>query len=518
MVRQWVVSFIVSVLASGAALAKKPSACPVTSDATYRQCLGALSNGDVDVVRFDSDVVCSGSDACAGVVWMRSGRPALIDGNGKQLLRIDASDYALLVVAESQNVVVSNLHLVELVNQPDYSSPTEALTASNPVCPSNELCQPTIYVGASQSVVFQGVSVTNSRGTALQADGTDGLVILNSAFRQSFLSGVGFSAPTSFTPLGNRNARLEGNVFSGIRSNALVISGSSMTIRGNTFVDDHSAAAWWVPEGAATRPQLPSSGGMIFIYNHSHDVLVEKNEIYDGSIHEGLPAARMVYEYGLRTHGIEINYAADLGQPHDLSDIYILENQIHGLTGAALTLPYEYIGDPAVNLVVEDNVMFDDWLDPWTGIPISAAVRSGSPPVGGLVYPFSANCFDAACSVPQPATPAPPEPPRTVDFTWFTDPGCPFGYGLGFFGRYASNTYAVVRDDESRIRNTYAGESGPFARPRRSFRTQPNGNQEITFCLESVEERDALQSPHFLRVHLVEPDTGLNDGGHTLQR
>ncbi len=286
---------------------------------------------------------CRELNACAIVIEGRA-KALLIHGRGASsaLNRKVAADYSFLVVRSSSQVTIADFQIVDVTNVSDYTHPTNVLTASNAAFspPTSIGLRPAISIENSSFVTLKNVSVQNAKLNALEIRNSKDVSVTGCTFSNAFMLGA------QLVDALNTRISFDSNLFIDNRSNPLVLQGSSLTVTHNKFYHNHRASAWW----ASSTVHLPSSGGMIFIYNHVHSLLFSNNEIYGGQIDEQIDPKISLREFGLQVHGIEIDYAGDLGQTTDLSDINITNNLIHDLSGFALSVPMEYVQDPQVKL------------------------------------------------------------------------------------------------------------------------------------------------------------------------
>jgi hypothetical protein len=456
-------------------------------------CANTASNNALDEISIDGPIQCVGPDACAVAIY-RVTRPLRIVGNANTISRQDVYDYTILAISESQNITVTDLIIEDAVAQADYTQPTSTHTASNPAClPASGIdCLPDVWVGQSDNVTLDHLTIEHAKELALSIDSGSNLTVTNCTFRDAFLSGVSSSSGATQLTISN-------NLFEDIRSNALVLSGTHVTVSGNTFHHDHHAAAWW--NDPMTR--LPSSGGMLFIYNHIHDLVVENNELWGSQIDEQIDAQELA-EYGLQAHGIEIDHANDLGQTTDMSNIQITSNRIHDLSGYAIGLPMEYVQDPAVNIQISGNTFYNDFIDPTSGAPIRAEVRTVGY-TGPVTYPFADNCYAQACPSAQPPVPSPPPPPTIT--TVGVPPDCAGGYGASLTGDFRQVDYLLVLDAATNTPlHSYQGVGGPYQIDHRTDTLNSDGSRTFTLCFATDAEKAAFDGAG-VRIFVTDPLT-----------
>jgi hypothetical protein len=480
-----------------------PAVCHATSAATLLMCASTAANGSLDQISIDGPISCSGANACAMVIDGVT-RPLVIAGNGQTIQRLDASDYAFLVISNSSHITVINLVLADAANVVDYALPTAANTSTNTAChpASGATCAPTVYVAHSDSVTLDHLTVEHAKNLAVSLDSGSNLQVTACTFSDAFLTGVSIGAAATQVTIAN-------SVFEDIRSNALVISGTQVTVSGSTFHHDHHAAAWW--DSPNTR--RPSSGGIVFIYNHSHNVVFQGNEILGAQIDEQIDPALASTQFGLQAHGVEIDYAADLGQTSDLSDIQILDNRIHDLSGVAITLPLEYVHDASVNISISGNTFYNDFVDPTTGAPVRAPIRSTNYS-GPLTYPFDQNCYAQTCPAAQPPAPNLPHSPAVSS----SATACTNGYGATITGTFGEQVYVDVDDAVSgAFLQTYMGTGGPYEIDHRTITANSDGTHTVSFCYATAAEKAAFDGTG-VNAFLVDPYTYLNSGPIPLKR
>jgi Right handed beta helix region len=467
--------------------------CHATSSATLVACANSANNGNaLDEISIDAPIVCGGPDACSVAIY-RVTRPLLIEGNGNTISRQDSYDYTILAISESQNITVTNLTIQDPVAQADYTNPTSTQTASNPACqPAGSAlnCLPDVYVGQSDNVTLDHLIIEHAKAEALSIDSGSNLTVSNCTFRDAFFSGLSTGA-------GAAQVTITDNLFEDIRSNALVVSGTQVTVSSNTFHHDHHAAAWW--NDPTTR--LPSSGGMLAIYNHIHHLVIENNELLGSQIDEQIDAQDLA-EFGLQAHGIEIDYAGDFGQTTDMSDIQITDNRIHDLSGVAITLPMEYVQDPTVNIQISGNTFYNDSIDLTSGAPIHAEVRTADYS-GPVSYPFADNCYAQVCPSPQPPVPGPPVAPMILTTGPALD--CSGGYGVSLTGDFRQVDYLSVLDAATNTPlHSYQGVSGPYQIDHRTDTLNSDGTRTFKLCFATDAEKSAFDAAG-VRIFVTDP-------------
>jgi hypothetical protein len=475
------------------------STCLAQDARSLLACLQSANGGAYDRILISGPIACSGPKACAATVYQRQ-RPLVIAGDAARdagLFRTDDSDYALLAIANSSNVTVRDLQFADPPNLSDYAHPTPLLTASNPPCPiDGGSCAPTIWMGNSDHVTFEGVTVLNSRWVAMQLGPGSDVTVSRSRFLSFWLLGLQL--------IDAADASVKDNVFQDGRNNALIVSGSDIEISGNVFDHDHNAAAWWVSADL----HQPSSGGLVYFYNHLHRVNFHDNEIRNARFDDQIDPAVALGSWGLETWGVEMDYAGDLGQATDMSSIRIADNSFHDLKGGAIFLPLEYANDPALGITIERNIFHNCVDDPFTGIPIAAQQRTAD--AGPIVYRFDAgNCYDPQCS-PQPAPPAPPAAPTVIS----SGRGCSDGYGVWLIGRFHENAYVHVRDAvTSALLEVHMGPgAGPYQIPGLSYTPDAGGGPSLAFCLSTPAARAAFADAG-VRAFVIDPISGrFSDG------
>lgn len=453
---------------------------------------GANNSNALDEISIDESIVCAGPDACAAAIY-RVTQPLLIAGNGNTISRQDTYDYTILAISESQNITVSDLIIQDPIAQADYTHPTSTQTASNPDCePATSVpnCLPDVYVGQSDNITLDHLTIEHAKAEALSIDSGSNFNITNCIFRDAFFSGMSTGPGTAQVTIAN-------NLFEDIRSNALVVSGTDVTISGNTFHHDHHAAAWW--NNPTTR--LPSSGGMLAIYNHIHQLVIKNNELWGSQIDEQIDAQELA-EYGLQAHGIEIDYANDFGQTTDMSDIQITGNLIHDLSGFAITLPMEYVQDSMVNIQIAGNTFYNDFIDLTSGAPIHAEVRTANYS-GPVSYPFADNCYAQICPSPQPAVPSPPAAPTILAVA--VAPNCSGGYGVSLTGDFRQVDYLSVLDAATNTPlHSYQGVDGPYQIDHRTDTLNSDGSRTFTLCFATDAEKSAFDGAG-VRIFITDP-------------
>jgi len=462
------------------------ASCNASTPSTLRSCVSEANAGTIDVINITGLITCSGANACA-MNFTSGTRAVTVQGSGTSsgLNRTDNSNYTLIRVARP-NITLKAFRLSDPPNVPDYTNPTKLLTATNSACAVKpNSCSPTIDIVKTSVVTVDGLLLQNAKHNAINVSNSSGITIRNSTITGAWMFGV--QLVTNAT-----NVTIEGNTFQNIRSNAVVLSGNTIRLKSNTFSDCHRAAAWW----AGANSRTASSGGIVFVYNNSVHVTVDGNTIRSSRIAESINPTTARVEYGIHVHGIELDWFS----PTSMSDIRLIGNTIHDLSGYGISVPMNYVrNDPNIGLVITGNRFYNLKSSAWSGCPIDAIHLFYS---GPRSYPFAHNCYSATGCAPQPPVPAAP----TAPVIRRSGLGCAGNNGIWMITAGAGTSGRInTLTSTGSVLNRYQGNNvGPYDVDGRT-----RSGDAFSFCLRTQAEKNALTGSG-LKVCLVSVESFLH--------
>jgi hypothetical protein len=161
------------------------STCDVSDVSTLDACVATVRNGATTNVRFTAMVNCSGNDTClVDLTNVRGpitffGAPGITAG----FLRTDTYTYSILNLNGASEITFANLTFDD---GPADPACTPYLVNGSEIYP----CQPTIYVGNSSSILFEQVSVLNSKQNGIAFSRTQGITIQGSVIQDAGVFGI----------------------------------------------------------------------------------------------------------------------------------------------------------------------------------------------------------------------------------------------------------------------------------------------------------------------------------------
>jgi parallel beta-helix repeat protein len=245
------------------------STCDVSDVSTLDACLTAVRSGGASNVRFTAMVNCSGNDTCLvdltnvhGPVTF-FGAPGITAG----FMRTDTYTYSILNLNGASKITFANLTFDD---GPADPACTPYLMNGSEVYP----CQPTIYVAGSSGILFEQVSVLNSKQIGIAFSGTQGIAIQDSVIQDAGVFGIWSGSDQSSI---SSNVSITNNLIQDSESNGIFLSFTqNTTIRRNTLQHNQYVALFQTCGGGC-------AGGQIDMLNNS-SLQIYSNAIIDGQI------------------------------------------------------------------------------------------------------------------------------------------------------------------------------------------------------------------------------------------
>ena len=242
------------------------STCDVSDVSTLDACVAAVRSRTTTNVRFTSMVNCSGNNTCLvdlsnirGPVTF-FGAPGITAG----FLRTDTYTYSILNLSAASDITFANLTF-------DDGPPDPACT---PDVNGHTACQPTIFAKNSSSILFEQVTVLNSKQIGIGFEGTQEMTIQDSLIQDAGVFGIWIGGDQSTI---SSNVSITNNLIQDVQSNGIFLSYAQNTsISGNTLKHNHHVALFDVCGGLCP-------GGQIAMANNT-SLLIYSNQIIDGQI------------------------------------------------------------------------------------------------------------------------------------------------------------------------------------------------------------------------------------------
>jgi hypothetical protein len=304
------------------------STCDVSDVSTLNSCVAAVLNGTTTNVRFTATVNCSGNDTC--LVDLNNvhgpitffGEPGVSAG----FLRTDAYTYSILNLNGASDITFANLTFDD--GPPDPACAPYQMNGSE-IYP----CSPTVYIANSSNIMFEQVSVLNSKMNGIAFTATQGITIQDSQIDGAGVFGI-------WTDLGSTvssDISITNNLIQNVKSNAIFLSrAQNTTIHGNTLKHNQYVAVFDTCGGGC-------AGGQIDMLNNT-SLLIYSNQIIDGQIDLNNATGQ--------TGGIEIAYQN--------ADVTITNNEIANNLGNGIGPDP---GATGTNFVISGNKIYNNGVN-----------------------------------------------------------------------------------------------------------------------------------------------------------
>jgi Right handed beta helix region len=246
------------------------STCDVSDVSTLNACVAEVINGTITSVQFTATVNCSGNNTCLvnlsnvhGPITF-FGQPGV---SGAGFLRMDTYTYSILNLNGASDITFANLTFDDGPADPACAPYSENGSEIYP-------CNPTIYVGNFSNVVFEQVSVLNSKQNGIAFSGTQGVTIQDSVIQGAGVFGIWSGSDQSQI---SSNVSITNNLIQNVLSNGIFLSFTqNATINGNTLKHNQYFAVFDTCGGGC-------AGGQIDMLNNS-SLQIYSNQIIDGQI------------------------------------------------------------------------------------------------------------------------------------------------------------------------------------------------------------------------------------------
>jgi len=324
--------------------------CIADDSSTLSACSSKLASGAVDVIQISGVITCTASKPCP-LVLNNINRPVLIYGLGSNsgFRRTGGYTYPVIKITNSVSITLANLVVDE---------------DSTKVC---DKCVSSIHVTNSTNLVFDRVSVLDSKEMGIVLVGVRNFVLKNSFIHSSGVFGVWFAPGADY----NRNILFDNNLFTDVTSNAIFLNAirdngvQPNIIRDTTFIHNHHIAIF-----ESDLCGGPCPGGQLYI-SDSKNFRIERNIIRDGKIDAGNTQGD--------TTGIEM---ARLPAGTSVDDITFSTNKIYNNAGAGISVNPNAVVD---NILIKGDVLYDN-LFPFFGFE-------------GKDVTTQDNCFEPSCPI-----------------------------------------------------------------------------------------------------------------------
>jgi len=357
----------------------QPTDCIASDASSLRGCMEQVLAGTTSRIAITSDITCAGPDSChlrfAGVAGPAVVFGAKPDGTNAVLHRVDHFDYHLIEIDGSANLEFRDLDLQEGErNQPSglFGTSGYDVNASCDVAP--EACKTAVALTAeSHDIVFDHVSILESKGQGMEIGNVDRVTVRNSEIRHAWANGIWTTSGTLEVPNEHvpYHLRLENNLFVDNRCSAIELSGAAdSVISGNVLRHNHMGSIYHVP------------GGQLAIEMNTSQLTIVDNEIEDGRIDEDAVLASQ----GWLSVGIEFT-----------------DSHVHGVT-----IDHNYIHDVTGGGIIHDPPPAGATRSDFGPIAIANNVFQRLGVEGGLVnfdppdLTAGTNCSEAACTWQRP--------------------------------------------------------------------------------------------------------------------
>jgi hypothetical protein len=328
----WLISLAIlcsPILPSGESWADSVATCSAGDVASLAQCVVRAEHEQSGIsVTVIHDVDCQGSESCdfrfvqiKGALTIKG----LSSGHRPVIRRMPGYGGRLGITIDHSYgpITISDLIIDEGLNQ---ASGAPGTVWTNTACPTGAACQGSpLSIVYSSHVTVRNVAALNGKPMGIELRADNEVSITNSTFTGNWLHGIWIARD----PL-SRGLHLEQNVFKDNRASAIeFIAGPPgpnepwNTIRRNLFSHNTFASVYHI---CGPAHNLPCGGGQLVIEQPSTAVLVEGNNISEGVADED-----PLLKDQVPISGIEI-------APSHVSDILMVRNRIHDLTGAAIAI------------------------------------------------------------------------------------------------------------------------------------------------------------------------------------
>jgi parallel beta-helix repeat protein len=307
-------------------VAPSGSTCDVSDVATLESCVAAVRSGATTRVRFTAMVNCSGNNTCLVDLTNVRGPITFFGAAGitAGFLRTDTYTYSLLNLNGASEISFANLTFDD---GPADPACTPYLMNGSEIYP----CQPTIYVGNSSGILFEQVSVLNSKQNGIAFSGTQGITIQDSVVQDAGVFGIWSGSDQSSI---SSNVFITNNLIQDSESNGIFLSFTqNTTIKGNTLQHNQYVALFQTCGGGC-------AGGQIDMLNNS-SLQIYSNEIVNGQIDLNNATGQ--------TWGIEID--------NQNTNALITNNEITNNVGAGIGTDS---GTTGTNFLITDNKIYNN--------------------------------------------------------------------------------------------------------------------------------------------------------------
>jgi len=243
--------------------------CDVSDMNTLTACITEVYTGATTNVRFTTMVPCSGDGACSvdlsnvhGPVTF-FGEPGVTAG----FLRTDTYTYSILNLNGASNITFANLTFDE---GPADTACLPYNVNGNEIYP----CQPTIFVQNSSGILFEQVSVLQSKENGIAFSGTQGVTIQGSVIEGAEVFGIWSGSNQSQV---SSNVSITNNLIQDVQSNGIFLSFTQNTIINNNTLKHNQYVAVFDNCGGGC------AGGQIDMLNNT-SLQIYSNQIIDGQI------------------------------------------------------------------------------------------------------------------------------------------------------------------------------------------------------------------------------------------